>query len=1302
MDFLNYIKEKFNNSVENAKKEIEKALMEENINKVLNPLKKAIKTAEKDFDNIKSGIEKLIKIDYLPGKIDISEKKNPKKRQLPENNEKQILWKIIKSKKNEEKKRLILKLRSEFIKDKRFLVIFYMNDGKTWYHKFTDKFLSKLLKFLDGEEVKSTKFQSYKELETIYLDREVVKIEYEYIEKGRRDKGQYSKVFHNVEELNTSIIQIYRGVEDFPVIYPVKGTISDDDYLNLSGIIKEKPKNMKARANTRPEHCLIHSLKVLGATTDDIQKVKEFVGENSFRTRDLKKLGEILDCNFTVTVLSHNEKEGQTKPYGDKTKNNHYHLVLYDGHFMPNIDFEITEYAIKNYNRVIKYKANGEDKEIKFQEYANWNKIYNFQTFKNERKPIAQRHTKKHSIKTSALVGALNKSGRFYWNDTIYEQTEERRALDLSKITEQNLHDCQTPVEIIKPKKTNTKLCFFADFESLVKNEENKHKAFILGCVSMDDSYRKVFRATKENINKNDIFSQLLDNIVLIYKHLYDKERQTNKNSKFVIYFHNLKYDFSLILANPYINLGSPCEKGGQLYSVPFFYKKYQFELRDSYKMISMPLRDFKAALGLTKGKKDFAIYEYFTEDNMDDDLAKLKDLQKFDSKLTEKKLNKRKMSHFLTEDKKSIQVTDFYIDYMMADCETMRDGLIKADEIALEQWNLSVFDFLTISSMANCYVSNECYQGLFYMSGLLRETATKANVGGKTCIKDNEKQSRGRLIEKKEQKFIKPAKKSMEDFKNEIIKVSKLTKDQAKHVALNLRKKLMDEFKNRVLEAEDFDGVSMYPSAMAISSLPLGRAKILTREQAESLSLKLLENVKIVEALKKITENRDDLLEKYKKIKEEMNEYDHYIVEVRLKVEGYQQIPMLCRDNEDGTRDWSNTPSELMIMNKIDLVNLPKYYNVKELEITQGFYWNEGKNENIQTVIQKIFQARLKAKSEGNDGLQNMLKLFMNSAYGKCNVKASKSNIKYIRRKDRKNFIQNNFDFIKSMEGLDETGEDNDRFKVKLSKHTYIHSNLAHIAGIYLSNSKIIVNDVFNVMTAIGAEALYTDTDSIHVHKKDIPAIAQKYRDIYGKELIGKQMGQFHDDFQKYKPKEYSKYQLEELKQTFIKYGKKIEANRVEEIQEKIKGFGNSLVIAKIVENELLIKKKFCSEGVKIKVPKDLRIEYPQRSNRFIAVGKKVYMDALINDFDDNIDYHVRFKGANEANILSYCKNQKITVVQFYEKLYRGDKVRLDLCAGRTRFDFDKKGRVFTKTKFDRCFQFLSKEQKSISQQSQ
>ena len=120
MDFLNYIKEKFNNSVENAKKEIEKALMEENINKVLNPLKKAIKTAEKDFDNIKSGIEKLIKIDYLPGKIDISEKKNPKKIQLPENNEKQILWKIIKSKKNEEKKRLILKLRSEFIKDKRF------------------------------------------------------------------------------------------------------------------------------------------------------------------------------------------------------------------------------------------------------------------------------------------------------------------------------------------------------------------------------------------------------------------------------------------------------------------------------------------------------------------------------------------------------------------------------------------------------------------------------------------------------------------------------------------------------------------------------------------------------------------------------------------------------------------------------------------------------------------------------------------------------------------------------------------------------------------------------------------------------------------------------------------------------------------------------------------------------------------------------------------------------------------------------------------------------------------------------
>ena len=41
-----------------------------------------------------------------------------------------------------------------------------------------------------------------------------------------------------------------------------------------------------------------------------------------------------------------------------------------------------------------------------------------------------------------------------------------------------------------------------------------------------------------------------------------------------------------------------------------------------------------------------------------------------------------------------------------------------------------------------------------------------------------------------------------------------------------------------------------------------------------------------------------------------------------------------------------------------------------------------------------------------------------------------------------------------------------------------------------------------------------YTDTDSIHIDNSKIDYLAKEYKKINNKELIGKNMGQFHTDF--------------------------------------------------------------------------------------------------------------------------------------------------------------------------------------------
>ena len=1422
MENLKDLKYAFNNLVKSVKNDIEKAFSKQNIEEVMKPLTKVIKTAEYEIneylENIKFTSDDAMKMNILPTQIKKTPKPLPKITQIKKTpkplpkitrtevegeQEVKIIKKIVNSTSKLERLIQFNKLKRQ-VSGKRVVIRFIMDSGLEHDYTFSKDFLGRVEKLISGEK-KTETFGSDSELYGIFLNDGIVDVKVFYLEEGLRDKGAFLPFYHTMDRMDLRIIQIRRNAQDLiGVFYLDKmnsdeeikkikeqelenyvvslkeiGFDLDDKYIDIS-TLKEKDNTLKEVIKQRTlkiaDHCLIHSLKVLGCDLEKIELVKEYIGTNSFKTKDLNSLAAKLNCRFKLTVLSHDEKSGQSKQFGSKEVEEEYHLVLYRGHYMPNVEFKITQYAVRYYD------------EIK--EFRDWQSIRYIQ--KKGDKKIPQR-VKEPSIDTIKLISAMDSSNKFYWDESIHESTEFRHEFSTSKLTPQIVENCQRRVKPIIKDDVDEEYIFVGDFESIV-NKVSVHKAFLLGCVSLDGKYKRAFKATKENLDDNKIFTDMLSNLITTYASVIEKENKKeqdtkklhnkliNKNlteadkwklykkqndeiietaddvikkdleeknekvdvilknlhdeyrklikseenrekggkdkPKFIIYFHNLKYDYSLIQACQNFIISSECSKSGNIYSATLKYKGYTFELRDSYKMISMPLRDFQKSLDLKNGKKDFAIYEYFTPDNFTNEFATLEELQKHDKKLTIEKLKKRGLEQFLTEDKKNLHVIDFYVDYMMADCDTTAEGLKKFNELMLKQIGLNSFNFLTISSIAHCYFVNNCYSQIndknwgidengnviidglgfpmyqrleetaYELCGTLREFVARANVGGRTCLQNNKKVNRTSVGLKE---FI--------EMSNKVNDVDNT----------NMRYD-MNEFKKNIKKIQDFDGVSLYPSAMAISVIPAGACNVFSEdilrkledyfkkhiekiEKLKNLEISPVEMIKVKkEQFEKITDDElkqsinrlrnlnyseDDIDEyfftkkpdtspkaRYKRVVSELNKKfklktienetqllqhylnaEHFVVEVLLEVEGDQQIPFLCGEDEDGTRDWTNSVSGSVVMNKIDLINLPKYYTIKKLQIIQGVYWMTqiGMRQKtlVQEYIKKLFEARAKAKREGNNGLQNMLKLFMNSAYGKTNVKAAKSNIRYVARKDVDAFKRNNYEYIKCITYLNNSGSKFDRVRIKLSNNTYEHFNLAHIAGVYLSNSKVIMNDLLNVFTQEGKEALYTDTDSIHMFDEDIPTIEKKYREIYGRELIGKSLGQFHDDFEPIIPK-----------------------------------FNNG-----------------------VKISKKERKAYPQYSIGFIGLGKKSYLDVLANDFNDDINYHIRFKGANSANIEAYCKTQKITIVEFYEKLFRGEKVRLNLCAGKTRFDYDEKGRVFTKKEFYRCFDFLTKEEKAATQ---
>jgi hypothetical protein len=79
-------------------------------------------------------------------------------------------------------------------------------------------------------------------------------------------------------------------------------------------------------------------------------------------------------------------------------------------------------------------------------------------------------------------------------------------------------------------------------------------------------------------------------------------------------------------------------------------------------------------------------------------------------------------------------------------------------------------------------------------------------------------------------------------------------------------------------------------------------------------------------------------------------------------------------------------------------------------------------------------------------------------------------------------------------------------------------HFNSVHIGVEILSMSKRIMNEVMCLAHDSGIAIYYQDTDSMHIVNDKIQLLSEKFEKKYGRELIGKNMGQFHCDFAKRK----------------------------------------------------------------------------------------------------------------------------------------------------------------------------------------
>ena len=548
----------------------------------------------------------------------------------------------------------------------------------------------------------------------------------------------------------------------------------------------------------------------------------------------------------------------------------------------------------------------------------------------------------------------------------------------------------------------------------------------MIGVVKLQKGYSvdstRIFVNEKNKKGKRDFFQDFL-------KYVDRNSKTKGTNDDVIIYFHDLKYDYTTLLPYMY-QQGAPCEKDGQIYSANVMFGKRKFVFMDSSKMFDVPLCEFNKTFELNKkyDKKESIAHEYYKLDNIDNQCTDIKEYEKYlnDVDTFRKNLKNNQIDFEVT--KKTFNAVEYYKYYLRNDIMVLSKGIEKFSKIIDEitENKIDMFNYLTISSLSNDMMGMlGSFDGLYGVKGNLRDYITKAITGGRV----------------------------------------QANKQYVKKV---IKKKIAD-----------YDGVSQYPAAIDRACNEIG----LPKGQAKRIN---------------------------KYTKEELDKFTYYIVDVEItKINKKQQLPMVSYKNEEGILQYTNFINNKLCAT-IDSVTLQDWVEFQDIEynIIDGVYWNEGGNIKMGEVINKLFIDRLVQKSKGNEAMQQVLKLMMNSSYGKTITKKTLTVKRIIPKKDHDSYIYNNFNVIKE---IDELPNKQKIIKMEDIDDSY---NLAHVGVLILSYSKRLMNEVFNVANNNDYPIYYTDTDSMHCNYDDVVKIETKFREIYDRELTGNQLGQFHVDF--------------------------------------------------------------------------------------------------------------------------------------------------------------------------------------------
>ena len=456
------------------------------------------------------------------------------------------------------------------------------------------------------------------------------------------------------------------------------------------------------------------------------------------------------------------------------------HCGLYHDHIFPDVPTVYSRFYLRNLVKIKESIARGETTKTKALEAFQWNR--GKLRFSSESKGLC----------SSAVIAQLFNDGQFdkvashniirlkandeVVQDPVIEDSNQRRwqlvrddkkknkkkknKEEPEESEEEEEEEEEESVEDVDEGKApelkaQNNLYFAADLEAFVQSDHTVCMGAYMqvhpGC-ALEEDPEQVKLFDRGDIIQ-DMFSSLMDDV---------REQEVGK-TKFNIhvFFHNLKYDRTLIESCPTMRIVKICEKDNAIYSLKVRFEGRVITIRDSLKLIPISISKFPNTFSLPpslKKQDEFIIYRYFSEDNAHDEFTctpiQYVHQHTFDGdeskndQLREQYIAKlTSYLHALWQDDSSIRCSGaccdeehfhpwlMYKDYLRYDVLVLAAGLVVFQREFSQVTNnrMDPLETLTISSYAFKYMGLlGAYDGAYEMCDTFRAFQGKAVYGGR------------------------------------------------------------------------------------------------------------------------------------------------------------------------------------------------------------------------------------------------------------------------------------------------------------------------------------------------------------------------------------------------------------------------------------------------------------------------------------------------------------------------------------------------------------------------------------------